>query len=67
MKIDLIFVNENTPMGSVSVISCKTKKIAKEKFNKLNTETIIDYAYLRKFSSWHHHIVEWYKEKKDFG
>jgi hypothetical protein len=63
MKVDLVFRNENTTEGNVSVLRCQTKEIAKKAFIKLDAETKIEYAYCRKFSGWHYNIKEWYKRK----
>ena len=64
MKIDLVFVNENTLEGDVSVISnIPNLKQATEIFNKLDATTKVEYAYLRKFSEWHYHIYKWLKRK----
>lgn len=62
--VDLVFVNENTPEGNVSVINhIKTQKAAIVKFGELSKTTKIEYAYLRHFSGWHHHIIKWLKRK----
>lgn len=62
MVVDLVFVNENTPKGNVSVVNrIKTQKDAIAKFEELNKTTKIEYAYLRHFSGWHHHVIKWLK------
>lgn len=66
MVVDLVFVNENTLTGNVSVIKyIKTQREAISKFEEMDKTTKIEYAYLRHFSGWHHHIIKWLKRKDE--
>ena len=64
MRVDLVFVNENTPEGKASVLTCQSQTVARLKFDELSKSTKIEYAYIRHFEMYRYHIVKWYKKKE---